>query len=85
MTVESEQSALVASHQIIGLAAFGQSQQKIVGGIGRSLHPGQRIDILGKLLDLVDQAACLVWFDEFGHTRLLQRGALYWTYKRLSA
>jgi hypothetical protein len=26
-----------------------------------------------------------VWFDEFGHTRLLQRGALYWTYKRLSA
>jgi hypothetical protein len=48
-------------------------------------HAGQRVEIHGELLDLVDQAACLVWFDEFGHTRLLQRGALYWTYKRLSA
>ena len=31
--------------------------------------------ILGELLDLIDQVACLVWFDEFGHSRLLQRGA----------
>ena len=31
---EGEQPALVACHQIISLARFGQGQQKIVGGIG---------------------------------------------------
>ena len=67
MTVEDQEAALVARHQVIGLAAFGQGQQKIVSGIGRSLHARQRRDILGELPDLVDQAAGLVWFDEFGH------------------
>ena len=34
VTSEGKQPALVACHQIIGLARFGQGQQKIVGGIG---------------------------------------------------
>lgn len=37
---EFEQPALVTCDQIIGLARFGHGQQKVVGGIGRSLHAG---------------------------------------------
>jgi len=74
VAAERQQPALVPCDQIIGLARFGQGQKKIVRGIGRALHARQRIDVLGELLDLVDQAAGLVWFDEFGNTWLLQRG-----------
>jgi len=74
VAAERQQPALVACDQIIGLARYGQGQMKIVRGIGRAPHARQRIDVLGELLDLVDQAAGLVWFDEFGHTWLLQRG-----------
>jgi hypothetical protein len=74
VAAERQQPALVACDQIIGLARFGQRQEKIVRGIRRALDARQRIDVLGELFDLVDQAAGLVWFDEFGHTWLLQRG-----------
>lgn len=77
VTVEGEQAALVAGHEIIRLARFRQGEQKIVRGIGRALHVRQRIDVLGELLDLVDQATGLLRFDEFGHTWLLQRGAQF--------
>lgn len=68
MAAERQQPALIACDQIIGLATFGQGQKKIVRGIGRALHARQWIDALREFLDLVDQAAGLVWFDEFGHT-----------------
>ncbi len=54
------QAALAARHKVIGLAAFAQGKQKIVGGIWGPFHARQGIDILGELLDLVDQAAGLV-------------------------
>ena len=57
VTVEGHESALVARHEIIGLAAFGQGQQKIIRWIERTFDARQRIDILGELLDLIDQAA----------------------------
>ena len=38
MAVEGKQPALVAGHEIVGVARFAQSQQKIVGGIGRAIH-----------------------------------------------
>ena len=47
MAIEDKQPALIAGHQIIGIARFAQSQQKIVGGIGRAFHARQRTDILG--------------------------------------
>ena len=75
MTGEGEKPAFVTCYQIIGLACFGKGQQKIVGGIGRAFHARQRTDILGELLDLVDQASSLMRLDTFGHARLLQRGA----------
>ena len=55
MTAECQEAALVARHQVIGLAALGHGQQKIVRGIGGAFHARQRIDVLGELLDLVDQ------------------------------
>ena len=42
VTVEDEQLALVAGHQIVGLARLGQRQQKIVGGVGRAFHARQQ-------------------------------------------
>jgi hypothetical protein len=54
-----EQPALVACHQVIGLARFRQSQQEIISGIGGTLDTRQGSDILGELLDLVDQMAGL--------------------------
>jgi len=36
VAVELQQSTFVARHQIIGPAGFGQSQQKIVRGVGRA-------------------------------------------------
>ena len=74
MAVEGKQSALVAGHQIVGVARFAQRQQKIVGGIGRAIHGWERADVLGEPFDLVDQAARLVRFDQFGDTRLFERG-----------
>jgi hypothetical protein len=38
VTVEIEQPVLVARHQIIGLARFGQGQQEVVGGIARAFN-----------------------------------------------
>jgi hypothetical protein len=38
VTVEIEQPALVARHQIVGLARFGQGQQEVVGGIARAFN-----------------------------------------------
>jgi hypothetical protein len=64
----------IKASEIIGLARFRQGQKKIVRGIGRALHARQRIDVLGELLDLIDQAAGLMWFDEFSYACLLQRG-----------
>ena len=40
---ELEQPALVAGHQIIGLARFAQGQQKIVRGIGRAVNARQGV------------------------------------------
>ena len=60
VAAEGQEAALFARHKVIGLAAFGQGQQKIVGGIGRAFHARQGIDILGELLNLVDQAASLI-------------------------
>src|SRR5690242_8554047 len=60
VTAEGQEAALDARHKVIGLAAFGQGQQKIVGGIGRAFHTRQGIDILGELLNLLDQAASLI-------------------------
>ena len=57
------------------MPASQQRQQKIVRGIGRAFHGRQRAHVLGEPFDLVDQAAGLVGFDEFGDARLLQRGA----------
>ena len=74
MAVEGKQPALVAGHEIIGVTRFAQSQQKIVIRIGTAVHGRERAGVLGKLFDLVDQAAGLVGFDEFGDARLLQRG-----------
>jgi hypothetical protein len=58
-TAEGQKAALVARHEVVGLAAFGQGQRKVVRGIARSPHARQGSDILGELLDLVDQAAAL--------------------------
>jgi len=74
VAAERQQPALVACDQIIGLARFRQRHKKIVRGIGRALHARQRVDVLGELLYLVDQAAGSMRFDELGHTRLMQRG-----------
>ena len=74
MTVEGHESALVARHEIIGLAAFGQGQQKIIRWIERTFDARQRIDILGELLDLIDQAADLVGLNQLGDPWLVQRG-----------
>ena len=79
VTVEDQEVGLVARHEVIGFAAFGQRQQKIVIRIGRSFYARQGRDILGELLDLVDQSPGLVWSDKFGQARLLQRGAQFVT------
>jgi hypothetical protein len=52
-----QKAVFVARHEVIGTAAFGNKQQKIIRWIGGSLHARQRIDILGKIPDLFDQAA----------------------------
>jgi len=57
VAVERKQPALVARHEVVGLAGFGQSQQKIVARIGRAFHARERADVLGELLDLVSPAA----------------------------
>ena len=57
MTGESKEPALVACHQVIGLAGFGRGQKKIVGGTGRAYNARQRADGLGKFFQFVDQAA----------------------------
>ncbi len=50
MTFEGQKTALVAGHKEVGFAAFGQGQQKLVGGIRRAFHARQGTDILGELL-----------------------------------
>ena len=50
MTAEGQEAALVARHQVIGLAAFGHGKQKIIRGIGGARHARQGIDVLGELL-----------------------------------
>ncbi len=50
VVAESQQPALVACDQIIGLARFGQGQKKIVRGIGRAPHARQEIDVLREFL-----------------------------------
>ena len=62
-TRKGKQSALVAGHQIIGLARFGQSQEKIIGGIGRASDARQHVPALGKVLELVHEAASRVGLD----------------------
>ncbi len=74
MAVEGKQPALVAGHKIVGVTRFVKSQQKIVAGIGRAIHGGERTRFLGEPFDLVEQAAGLVGFDEFGDVRLFERG-----------
>ncbi len=75
MAAERQQAALVACYEIVGLTGFRQGQQKVIRGIGGAFHAWQRVYSFGEPSDLVDQAAGLVWFDEFGHPWLLQRGA----------
>lgn len=75
VTHEGKQPALVACHQIIRLARFGQGQQKIIGRIGRAFDARQRIDDLGKLFELVDEAASLIGLNALRNRRLVQRGA----------
>ena len=60
---EIQQAVLVARHEVLGIASYGQGQQVIVIGIGRALHARQRIDVLpaGELWGLVDQAATVLW------------------------
>ena len=43
-------------------------------GSGERFTGGSRPDVLGEPFDLVDQAAGLVGFDEFGDARLFERG-----------
>ena len=74
MSLEGKQPALVAGHEIVSVARFAQSQQKIVGGIGRAIHGREQARHLGQPFDLVDQAAGLVRFDELGDARLFERG-----------
>jgi len=74
VVAEGEQPALVAGYEIVDVARFAQSQQKIVCGIGRAIHGREWADVLGELFDLVDQAPGLVGFDEFGDPPLFQRG-----------
>jgi hypothetical protein len=54
LLVEGKQTALVVRHEVVGLAPFGQGQEKVVRGIGRAFHERQLTDGLGELLDLVD-------------------------------
>jgi len=74
VAVEGKQPALVAGHEIVGVARFAHCQQKIVAGIGRAVHGREQAGDLGEPFDLVDQAPGLVGLDEFGDARLLQRG-----------
>jgi hypothetical protein len=71
---QGEQPALVARYQVVGLARLAQGQQKIVGRIRRALDARQGADGLGKVLQIVDQAASLVGLDARGDRGLVQRG-----------
>ncbi len=57
VSVELKETALVARYEVVGIARFGQGQQVIVIGIGRTLHARQRINVLGELPNQVEQAA----------------------------
>jgi hypothetical protein len=74
VTGQGQQPALVARYQVVGLARFGQGQQKIVGGIRRALDARQGADGLGQLLQLVYEAAGLIGLDPRGDRGLVQRG-----------
>ena len=74
MTNKWQQPSLVTGHEVIGLRRLRQGEEKIIRWIGRALHARQRIDILGELLDLVDQPAGLVGLDQLGDPGLVQRG-----------
>lgn len=71
---EHQQAALVAGHEVIWLAGFGENQQKIVAPFGGEYQVRPPVDVLGELSNLTDQPTCLIGFDEIGDSRVLQRG-----------
>lgn len=75
VAVERKQAALAARDEIVGVARFGQGQKIVIVGIGRAFNVRQGTNGLGKTLDLVDEAAGLIWLDALGQSWLLKRGS----------
>ena len=73
VTRESKEPALVTCHQIIGLARFGHGQQKIVGGIRRSVDAWQRAHIFGKPFQFVHETTGPIGLDALRDRKLAQR------------